>query len=179
MQLLFFIVFYPLIWVVSKLSFRLLYIVSDLVFYFIYYVLRYRRKTIYNNLKMVFPDKTKKEIKEISKNSVRNSTDTFVESFKSLSISEDEMKSRFRFKNIEVIHEIENKNQSVIVLCGHFSGFEWVFIVDRYIKSNFYAVYKRLRNKYFDRLVKKIRSRWNGHLIHTKRKNTSNIKQYQ
>jgi len=117
---------------------------------------------------MVFPDKTKKEIKEISKNSVRNSTDTFVESFKSLSISEDEMKSRFRFKNIEVIHEIENKNQSVIVLCGHFSGFEWVFIVDRYIKSNFYAVYKRLRNKYFDRLVKKIRSRWNGHLIHTK-----------
>ncbi|HJN53859.1 MAG TPA: lysophospholipid acyltransferase family protein [Flavobacteriaceae bacterium] len=168
MQLLFFIVFYPLIWVVSKLSFRLLYIVSDLVFYFIYYVLRYRRKTIYNNLKMVFPDKTKKEIKEISKNSVRNSTDTFVESFKSLSISEDEMKSRFRFKNIEVIHEIENKNQSVIVLCGHFSGFEWVFIVDRYIKSNFYAVYKRLRNKYFDRLVKKIRSRWNGHLIHTK-----------
>ncbi len=78
------------------------------------------------------------------------------------------MKSRFKFKNIEVINEIEKKNQSIILLCGHFSGFEWMFIIDRYIKSNFYAVYKRLRNKYFDRLVKKIRSRYNGHLIHTK-----------
>ena len=168
MQLLSFILFYPLIWVISKLNFRVLYVVSDLLFYFIYYVLRYRRKTGYNNLKMVFPDKTTEEIKEINKMSVINSTDAFVESFKSLNISEDEMKSRFKFKNIEVINEIEKKNQSMILLCGHFSGFEWMFIIDRYIKSNFYAVYKRLRNKYFDRLVKKIRSRYNGRLIHTK-----------
>ena len=168
MQLLPFIVFYPLIWIISKLSFRALYVVSDLLFYFIYYVLRYRRKTGYNNLKMVFPDKTTKEIKEINKMSVINSTDAFVESFKSLNISEDEMKSRFKFKNIEVINEIKKKNQSMILLCGHFSGFEWMFIIDRYIKSNFYAIYKRLRNKYFDRLVKKIRSRYNGRLIHTK-----------
>ena len=168
MQLLSFILFYPLIWVISKLNFRVLYVVSDLLFYFMYYVLRYRRKIICNNLKMVFPDKTKEEIKEISKISVINSTDAFVESFKSLNISEDEMKSRFKFKNIEVINEIEKKNQSMILLCGHFSGFEWMFIIDRYIKSNFYAVYKRLRNKYFDRLVKKIRSRYNGRLIHTK-----------
>ena len=168
MQLLPFIVFYPLIWIISKLSFRALYVVSDLLFYFIYYVLRYRRKTIYNNLKMVFPDKTTEEIKEISEMSARNSTDTFVEFYKSLNISEDEMKSRFKFKNIEVIHEIEKKNQSIILLCGHFSGFEWMFIIDRYIESNLYAVYKRLSNKYFDRLVKKIRSRYNGRLIHTK-----------
>jgi len=168
MQLLSFILFYPLIWVISKLNFRVLYVVSDLLFYFIYYVLRYRRKTGYNNLKMVFPDKTTEEIKEINKMSVINSTDAFVESFKSLNISEDEMKSRFKFKNIEVINEIEKKNQSMILLCGHFSGFEWMFIIDRYIKSNFYAVYKRLRNKYFDRLVKRIRSRYNGRLIHTK-----------
>ena len=117
---------------------------------------------------MVFPEKSKKEIEKIYNQSTKNVTDTFVESFKSLNISEDEMKSRFKFKNIEVINEIESNNQSAIVLCGHFSGFEWMFIIDRYIKSDFYAVYKRLRNKRFDRLVKNIRSRYNGHLIHTK-----------
>ena len=137
MQLLSFILFYPLIWVISKLNFRVLYVVSDLLFYFIYYVLRYRRKTGYNNLKMVFPDKTTEEIKEINKMSVINSTDAFVESFKSLNISEDEMKSRFKFKNIEVINEIEKKNQSMILLCGHFSGFEWMFIIDRYITVSY------------------------------------------
>tara|TARA_B100001105_G_C22298528_1_gene402751 strand:- start:61 stop:948 length:888 start_codon:yes stop_codon:yes gene_type:complete len=168
MQLLSFVLIYPIMWIISKLNFRLLYIISDLLFYFIYYIVRYRRKTIYDNLKMVFPDKTTEEIKKISKMSVRNSTDTFIESIKSLNISEDEMKSRFKFKNIEVIHEIEKKNQSIIVMCGHFSGFEWVFILQRYVKSNFYVVYKRLRNKYFERLIKKIRSRYNGNLIHTK-----------
>jgi len=117
---------------------------------------------------MVFPDKTTEEIKEISKISTRNSTDTLIESFKSFNMSEDEMKSRFRFKNIEVIHEIEKENQSIILMCGHFSGFEWIFIIDRHIKSNVHAVYKRLKNKYFDRLMKKIRSRYNGRLIHTK-----------
>ena len=160
--------FYPIMWVISKLNFRLLYILSDLLFYLAYYVVRYRRKTVYNNLKMVFPEKTEKEITRICKASYRNSTDTFIESIKSLNISEDEMKSRFRFKNIEVIHEIEKKNQSIILMCGHFNGFEWIFIIDRYIKSNVHAVYKRLSNKYFDRLMKKIRSKYNGILIHTK-----------
>ena len=168
MKLLSYIFYYPIIWVISRVSFRVLYILSDLLFFVVYYVVRYRRETIYNNLKMVFPDKSEEEIQEISKISVRNSTDTFMESFKSLNISEDEMKSRFKFKNIEVINEIENNNQSAIVLCGHFNGFEWMFIIDRFIKYNFYAVYKRLRNKYFDRLIKRIRSRYNGRLIHTK-----------
>ena len=68
MQLLFFILFYPLIWVTSKLNFRALYVVSDLLFYFIYYVLRYRRKTGYNNLKMVFPDKKVLSIKDNGRN---------------------------------------------------------------------------------------------------------------
>ncbi len=168
MQLLSFILYYPIIWLISKFNFRALYIFSDILHFLIYNVVRYRRKTIFNNLKMVFPEKSKKEIKKIYKQSTKNVTDTFVESFKSLNISEDEMKSRFKFKNIEVINEIESNNQSAIVLCGHFSGFEWMFIIDRYIKSDFYAVYKRLRNKRFDRLVKNIRSRYNGHLIHTK-----------
>ena len=168
MQLLAFMLFYPIIWVISKLNFRLLYILSDLLFYLTYYVVRYRRKTVYNNLKMVFPEKTEKEITRICKASCRNDIDTFIESIKSLNMSEDEMKSRFRFKNIEVIHEIEKKNQSIILMCGHFNGFEWIFIIDRYIKSNVNAIYKRLSNKYFDRLMKKIRSKYNGILIHTK-----------
>ncbi len=168
MQLLAYMFYYPILWIVSRVNFRGLYILSDLLFFVVYYVVRYRRETIYNNLKMVFPDKSEEEIQKISKTSVRNSTDTFIESFKSLKISEDEMKSRFKFKNIEVINEIGNNNQSAILLCGHFSGFEWMFIIDRYIKYNFYAVYKRLRNKYIDKLVKKTRGRFNGRLIHTK-----------
>ena len=86
MQLLAFMLFYPIMWVISKLNFRLLYILSDLLFYLTYYVVRYRRKTVYNNLKMVFPEKTEKEITRICKASYRNSTDTFIESIKSLKL---------------------------------------------------------------------------------------------
>ena len=76
-------------WVISKLNFRLLYILSDLLFYLTYYVVRYRRKTVYNNLKMVFPEKTEKEIARICKASCKNDIDTFIESIKSLNMSED------------------------------------------------------------------------------------------
>jgi len=168
MQLLSFILAYPILWMISRINFKTLYIISDILFFVIYYLVRYRRTTIYNNLKMVFPEKSEMDIKEISKNSTKNIVDTFVESIKSMNISEEEMKSRFKFENIEIVNRIEKNNQSIILMCGHFSGFEWMFIIDRYVKSNVFAVYKRLTNRYFDRLMKKIRSKYNGTLIHTK-----------
>ena len=154
--------------IVSKLNFRSIYILSDILHFIFFYVIRYRRKTILNNLKLVFPKKSNKEINRIFIQSTKNATDTFLESFKSLNMSEDEMKERFKFKNIKIVNEIESNNQSIIMLCGHFTGLEWVFILDRYVKSNVYAVYKKLSNKYFDRLIKKIRSKYDGNLINTK-----------
>ena len=53
-------------------------------------------------------------------------------------------------------------------MCAHYGSWEWIFILQKHVKHKGYAVYKRLANKYFDRLVKRIRAKYNSHLITTK-----------
>ena len=78
------------------------------------------------------------------------------------------MKRRFKFTNIEEIHKIEKANKSVMLMCAHYGSWEWIFILQTYTSHRSYAIYKRLQNKYFDRLVKSIRARYNSYLITTK-----------
>ena len=42
------------------------------------------------------------------------------------------------------------------------------FILQRYMSHKGFAIYKRLHNKYFDAMVKRIRARYNTYLITTK-----------
>ena len=74
----------------------------------------------------------------------------------------------FQFKNIEVLKELEKTNQDLIVMCGHYASWEWVFILDRFVKYDIYGVYKKLSNPYFDKVIKESRSKFNGKLISTK-----------
>lgn len=120
------------------------------------------------NLDLVFPKKTEKEKKRIMKTFYHHFCDMIFESIKSMTISEKEMKKRYVFSNLEVIKDLETKNRSIILMCGHYGSWEWIFILQTYISHKGYAIYKRLANKYFDRLVRRIRARYNSYLITTK-----------
>jgi len=163
-----FIFLYPLFWIVSRLNFFLLYKLSDFLFYIFYYIIRYRRETVKHNLNLVFPEKTKKEIKNIELKTYRNLTDVLLESIKFSGMSEKEVKERFQFKNVEVLKELEKTEQDLILMCGHYASWEWVFILDRFVNYDIYGIYKKLTNPYFDKIIKKSRSRFNGFLISTK-----------
>ncbi|RYH73959.1 lipid A biosynthesis acyltransferase [Flavobacteriaceae bacterium 144Ye] len=168
MQFLVYILVYPFLWLISILPFRLLYAFSDFVYLFVFRIFGYRKKTVKENLRLVFPDKSKEEINRITKVFYHHLCDMIVESIKSMTISEAEMKKRFTFTNVDVIKAIEEKNKSIILMCAHYGSWEWVFILQTYVKYRGNAVYKRLANKYFDRLVKRIRAKYNSYLITTK-----------
>jgi len=168
MQFLVYIIVYPFLWLVSILPFKLLYAVSDGLFFILYYIVGYRKKVVNENLNLVFPDKSEKEIKTITKTFYRHLSDMVVESIKSISISEEEMKRRFVFTNIEEVHKIEDANKSMVMMCAHYGSWEWIFILQQHVKSKGYGIYKRIENKYFDRLVKRIRAKYNSYLITTK-----------
>lgn len=170
MQFLVYILVYPFLWLVSILPFRLLYAFSDFLYFWIYKVVGYRKKVVQDNLRLVFPNKSKAEINDITVKFYHHFCDMMVEAIKSLTISEKEMKERFKFTNIEMITDIEKMNKSIILMCAHYGSWEWIFILNRFVDPNTigYAVYKRLANPYFDRLVKSIRAKYNSHLITTK-----------
>jgi KDO2-lipid IV(A) lauroyltransferase len=116
----------------------------------------------------VFPKKSDAEIKRITKLFYHHFCDMMVEAIKSLTISEAEMKKRFTFTNVELMQGIEAQNRSVILMCAHYGSWEWIFILQTYVKSRGNAVYKQLANRYFDKLVKRIRAKYNSYLITTK-----------
>lgn len=168
MQLIAFILIYPILWLVSILPFRLLYGLSDVLYFFLYRIFGYRKSTVKENLALVFPDKSEKEIAKITVKFYHHLCDMIMEAIKSLTISEAEMKKRFTFANVELINDLENKQRSIILMCAHYGSWEWIFILQKYVKHKGYAVYKRLANTHFDKLVKGIRAKYNSHLITTK-----------
>ena len=168
MQLLVYILVYPLLWFLSILPFRLLYVVSDGIYILLYRIIGYRKKVVTENLKLTFPDKAEKEIAAIRKKFYHHLCDMILEAVKSITISESEMKKRYVFTNVEEIHKLEKENKSVILFMGHYASWEWIFILQKHVNHKGYAVYKQLSNKYFDALVKRIRAKYDSHLITTK-----------
>ncbi|MGB4445021.1 MAG: acetyltransferase, partial [Dysgonamonadaceae bacterium] len=83
-----------------------LYILSDALYFFLYYLARYRRKVVRKNLTNTFPSKSKKEIEKIEKDFYRFLCDYFVETIKLLHISDKEIKQRMKFDNPELINEL-------------------------------------------------------------------------
>ncbi len=164
MQLLVFILVYPLLWLISILPYRLFYGFSDFVFFWVYHVVGYRKKVVQHNLELVFPDKTPSEIKDIQKKFYHHMCDMFLEMVKTMSLSKEAVKRRYTVKNIEVLQEIE-KDNSILVVCSHYANWEWNVSMNNYVESKGYAVYQKVSNSYFDRWIKKVRARWNTTLI--------------
>jgi len=168
MQFLVYILVYPFLWLVSILPFRLLYLVSDSVYVLLYYIIGYRKKTVTENLKLVFPEKSEKEIATIRKAFYHHLSDMFLEMAKTMTISENELKKRFKITNPEEFKRLESLDKSIILIFGHYASWEWSIVLQQYINFKGLGVYKPLANKYFDSLVKNIRSKFNTDLISTK-----------
>lgn len=167
MQLLLYIIAYPFLWLISILPYRLFYFFSDIVYFLVYRIIGYRKNVVYNNLTLVFPDKSEEEKKEIQKEFYKHMCDMFLETIKTLNIGEEELTRRYTLPNIDLLLELEKK-RSVLVMFPHYGNWEWGIIVNRFVKSKGFAIYQKIENAYFDQLIKRIRTIWNTTLISQK-----------
>ncbi|KFF08518.1 lysophospholipid acyltransferase family protein [Flavobacterium hydatis] len=169
MQFLVYIMAYPLLWIISILPFPIFYLFSDVVYFIIYYLVRYRRKTVKENLALALPHLTDKERKTIEKKFYQHMCDMFLEMIKTMTISPEEMRRRFVLTNIELIKEYEEKGKSVVLVASHYASWEWLLTLNAQIKFRGIGVYKKIVNPYFDKLVRKIRSKYDAELVETKK----------
>ena len=157
MNLLIYLIAYPSILLISYLPFRILYFLSDITYYLLYYILRYRRKIVRFNLEISKIAKSKKELIVIEKKFYRHITDVFFEMFKFFTISRKEIRRRFTVENPEILDEYAKKNKNVIFMVAHHGGFEYFMSIGYHVPHAPFAVYTPITNKYLDNLVKKIR----------------------
>lgn len=156
----------PFIYLISILPFWLLYSVSDFLYFIIYKLVGYRKKVVITNLKNSFPQKSDEEINMLTKKFYSFFCDWIIEMIKSITISEKEALKRCHFTNKEIIDQYYNGGKKLIFVMGHLGNFE---LGDAEIATNsnyqLYSVFKPLSNKYFDRLIKKKRTRFGSKVV--------------
>jgi len=168
MQFLAFALIYPLLWGLSKLPFKGIYVISDIAYTILYHGIGYRKKTVQKNLKLAFPEYTAVKLKTIEKQFYHHLCDLFLEMIKSISISEKQLRQRMVFTNPDVMRQFEDRDQNAIIIMGHYASYEWLTAFQLDLKNPSFGVYKRVKNPYFDRMVHRIRSRWNTTMLANK-----------
>jgi len=149
---------------IAILPFKVVYVLSDFIFFLLYSVFGYRKKVVYKNLKLVFPEKSDKELKQIQRTFYGHLCDTFMEMIKTMNLSNEEVKKRYYVTNLEVLLEIE-KTKSILIVCSHYANWEWNVSINNYVKSEGYAVYQKIKNRYFDNWIQSTRARFKTTLI--------------
>lgn len=169
MQFLVYILAYPLLWLISILPFPIFYLFSDFVCFLVYRVIGYRKKVVRENLALTLPHLSDAERKVIEKKFYKHMCDMFLEMIKTMSMSPEEMERRFHVTNIDLVRDYSKKGKSVILVASHYASYEWLLTINPKLGFQGVAVYKRLANPYFDKLVRKIRSKYNTEMIETRK----------
>lgn len=162
-----FYIIYPILYGFSLLPWFVIYLISDVFFVIIYHVLGYRKKVVFHNLNIAFPEKTAAEKEKIAQEFYSNLIDTFLEMIKLISISKEELNKRLQC-NYSVINQLHKTGQNVQLHGGHF--FNWEFInlgLCVNIKYPLIGVYERLTNKAMNKIILKMRGKFGTILIHT------------
>ncbi|MET3037813.1 lysophospholipid acyltransferase family protein [Chryseobacterium sp. NRRL B-14859] len=151
---------------ISKLPLRVLYIFSDIIFFLNYYLVGYRKKVITQNLKNSFPDKSNEEIKKIRKKFYLNFSDYLVETIKSFSISETESRVRMQHINQELFHDAKREGKNIILLAGHVFNWEWINALARIIpQSHCHPVYRKVNSDFWENQMKKVRNKFGNEAL--------------
>ena len=151
---------FPFVWLFSKLPFRIMYIISDGIFYIFFYIIGYRKKVVLENLKLAYPNTSKKELIVIQKKFFRHFVDTLIEAIKAITISEKSIIKRYKYKNIEVLDTLYEKGKSIILVGSHYGNWEWVVGMPLVSKIDCYTSYTKIQNKNFENLIKDSRSKF-------------------
>lgn len=140
--------------------FWLLYFLSDILSFLLYYVFRYRIKVVEGNLLAAFPQKTDDERRLIAKKFYTHFSDLCLEGIKGFSMTDKQLLNRFFGTNISLINDYMDTGKSALLLAGHYGNWEWaVAACGIQAKHTLIGLYKPLNNKKIEQWVKQKRER--------------------
>jgi len=160
MKFIVFAIVYPIIWVLSRLPMKVLYIKSDILYVLMYYIIGYRKKVVLDNLKLSFPENSDKELIKISKKFFKHFIDLIMESVKAFSISEKQLLKRYKYINPELINKYAKEGRSIALVGAHQANWEWSLGMPLVLDINPFGAYTKLNNKYFEKVIRNSREKY-------------------
>ena len=156
------------IWyLLSLLPLKVHYLLSDLLYFIIYKMFGYRIRVVRQNLESSFPEKDTPELRVIERRFYHCLCDYFVETVKTMTMSERQMRRRMVFKGTETVNECVADGQSCAVYLGHTFNWEWITSLPLWVSPIAHCgqLYHALESPLFDRLFLRLRQRWGAECI--------------
>lgn len=158
-----------LICTLSLLPLSALYRLAD---YFIYpllrYIVRYRLDLVRKNISRSFPHKSAQERAQIVDDFYHHFSSVLVEIIYGYRASDEEMRQRVVFENMEILEDLARRKHGVIAYLGHVCNWEWIADVGKQFDDPTiveHNVYRRLKNPRANRAMLLLRGKRGGECV--------------
>ena len=153
----------------ARLPLPVLYFIADTIFVLAFYLLRFQRKLVEDNLRSAFPDYPPATIRRIATGSYRNTVHMLFESIKGGAITTDDLARRVELENPELIDALLERHRTVVTVAAHHGNWEWLQLAcSAQLSVPLAALYKSLNHPGIDIPLQESRSRFGSLLIESK-----------
>ncbi len=140
----------------AVIPFSILYYIADGLAFFLQYILKYRKKVVYQNIRHSFPQYSEATIQAIVKKFYQNLADIILEGLKGYTYSPSKLSARYRFKPSPTLDLYYEKGQSVLFVGGHFANWEWGIMCGALqSRHHIMCYYQPIKNKLIDNFYRK------------------------
>ena len=109
------------------------------------------------------------EIIAIEKKFYSNFVDYFIETLKAFTITQKELQKNITYSNFEIFEQIQSENKNVIMMLGHIFNWEWFIGIAPILPfENKFAVFKPIKNKFWNKKIRYLRERFSAKAISAK-----------
>lgn len=159
-------VLYGIVWVLSLLPLRLLYLLADIIWLIMFLCppLRYRKSIVRKNLALSYPEKDSKWLRRTERRFYYQFACQIMESLKTVSAGKRWIERHIEFTGQDKLYDETLKGRSGIGYIGHIGNWEWIpsmnlFFIDM---NDFVGgqVYHRLENNIMEFFMYKLRSKF-------------------
>ena len=140
--------------------------------YFIYpllrYVVRYRLDIVRKNISLSFPHKSAQEQAQIVDDFYHHFSSVLVEIIYGYRASDEEMRQRVVFENMELLEDLAHRKHGVIAYLGHVCNWEWIADVGKQFDDPTiveHNVYRQLKNPRANRAMLLLRGKRGGECV--------------
>lgn len=142
------------VFVLSLIPYERIFIISDILCFFVAKVFKYRSKIIDKNISIVFQNLSKENLDKIKKQFYRNLCDIFIETLKVYTLKPEKIKEIFELDFYENYKKYYERGLNVIYVGAHCGNWEVATnAIPLLIEYKVNILYKPLTNKYIDKYV--------------------------
>jgi len=146
--------------IIASLPPRLIYAITDFLWFFAFKVFGYRRKVIEGNIRTCFPEFTEAEVKKTSRAFGRQFLQVLGEAIFAYRFKAKDWEERIVVENAGKIKDYIKNNQTVLVAYGHMTNWEWPLVsIGSLLNIQTEFLYKPLENKSLDKTMLEIREK--------------------